>query len=1191
MKTHKCAECGAVLADDVLDGLCPQCLIAKGLDKPPVNSGETVMVPAPDVPLGTVRYFGDYELLEEIAHGGMGIVYKARQVSLNRIVAVKMILAGQLAGEADVKRFHLEAEAAANLQHPNIVAIHEVGEHGGQHYFSMDYVEGKNLAELVQDGPLPPAHAARYLKTVAEAVHFAHQRGTIHRDLKPHNVLIDGLDQPRITDFGLAKQVAKESTLTQTGAVMGSPSYMSPEQAAGRHDLVGPPSDVYSLGAILYQLLTGRAPFVGATPMATLRMVQEDEPMTPAKLNPKVSADLETICLKCLEKKPERRYASARALAEDLERFLNHEPILARRPSVARQAWSWVAHHPWALTSIVSIGLMLLMGLICGLWEKVRYLEWLRVHPGQIPGFRSERFFSHGFGVFMVAEFFLVQLLPLFFFIRDRVRGLLRPPSLWFYLGLGLAQAGFGLYLLSRVNAAGIWVESYWAEFNSVGMALAALSNFWFGFRLIWHAVAALRLAQLGVAGGESNPLALMRVSRRVRLALLLAIQALCVLVASWYTSGGLVENAAFHLALVFGLNLTVAALAAIWMSKGEERLLYLPSLLLSVTLCLVGLNGPHNLISWVTHAPLWSKHLAIEEVFGFFKPQENVEPLLACAVIGLAGSVLMLVFCRLERALGPRLPLWAEMKSMVTFGWRHRWRFVWGTAALVVMLIGLVQIISWQGRRAWGQMKRDLAARGVKLDWAAYVPKPVPDEQNLVKHPTVGAWFCRQPDGGKEVDSALPRPATPTKAVSVAAPPTNTVSAAVAEWVMVDGGTESFGPNDQVFDWTALKRGQQRLALGRWFESPTGLVLVEKLPDPDNLPRWFVTNARLVTAKDVQALLNQQGLGSLQASPRAGPQTNVIRLAASQVCTATEYLASTDRLEPGVRSLRQALQRPHTYLAGDYSSFDSVPYFNFVAVRSVAQMFASRAQACLLLGRPDQALEELSQIQHLRRHLDETLPTLVNQMINVAMAGLYVSIVEAGFREGLWNDAAAPRLQEEMHKVNLPAKIADGMAFEQTAICQLMEQFANPPASSKRDSTLRSLGIYLPRGWVLYNACFYARLQQPLAEVVAVNPVRMYPAERIRPFNSLARICIPNWQKALSHTAYQQTQFHQAILACALHRYRLAHGSYPETLAALVPQYLAQLPHEVVNGEPMKYRPTGKDSYLLYWVWQGSPP
>src|SRR5580704_7647962 len=231
--------------------------LADALTLPPGESSSPSRAPK-------VAYFGDYELLEEIARGGMGVVYKARQMSLNRPVALKMILAGEWATPEARQRFRAEAEAAANLQHPNIVAIHEVGEHEGQQYFSMDFVVGKNLAELVRGDPLSAERAALYVKTIAEAVHFAHQRGILHRDLKPQNVLIDAEDRPRITDFGLAKRVDTDSGLTRTGDVLGSPSYMPPEQAESRPDQVGPQSDVYSLGAILYELLTGRPPFRGA---------------------------------------------------------------------------------------------------------------------------------------------------------------------------------------------------------------------------------------------------------------------------------------------------------------------------------------------------------------------------------------------------------------------------------------------------------------------------------------------------------------------------------------------------------------------------------------------------------------------------------------------------------------------------------------------------------------------------------------------------------------------------------------------------------------------------------------------------------------------------------------------------------------------------------------------------------------
>jgi tRNA A-37 threonylcarbamoyl transferase component Bud32 len=284
-----------------------------------------------DVGVIPERSFGDYELLVEIARGGMGVVYKARQKRLNRLVALKMILAGRLADEEDVQRFRTEAEAAARLRHPNIVAVHEVGTINGQHFFSMQFIEGRTLAQRLTEGPLPGRTAAGYVRQIAGAVHYAHRQGIVHRDLKPSNILLDHDDQPHVTDFGLAKRLdAGDPTLTRTGDVLGTPSYMAPEQAAAKVKELGPACDVYGLGAVLYEALTGRPPFQGATTVDTLEQVRSQEPVPPRLLNPKVDRDLETICLKCLEKDPVCRYANADEVAADLQRYLNGESIRAR---------------------------------------------------------------------------------------------------------------------------------------------------------------------------------------------------------------------------------------------------------------------------------------------------------------------------------------------------------------------------------------------------------------------------------------------------------------------------------------------------------------------------------------------------------------------------------------------------------------------------------------------------------------------------------------------------------------------------------------------------------------------------------------------------------------------------------------------------------------------------------------------
>ena len=309
-----------------------------------------------------IRYFGDYELTDEIARGGMGIVYRARQVSLGRTVAVKMILAGQLAGDEDVKRFHAEAEAAAQLDHPAIVSIYEVGEHSGRHYFSMQYVGGTDLARKTREAPLAPEEAVGLLVQVVDAIAYAHDQGVLHRDLKPSNVLIDASGQPLVTDFGLAKRIDAASDLTSTGQIVGTPSYMPPEQAAGRKSAIGTASDVYSLGAVLYEALTGRAPFRADTALGTLRQVLDPdvETASPRLLNPAIDRDLETIVLKCLEKEPGGRYGTARELGDDLRRWQRGEPILARPVGGAEKAWRWCRRNP-AVAGLSALVLALLL--------------------------------------------------------------------------------------------------------------------------------------------------------------------------------------------------------------------------------------------------------------------------------------------------------------------------------------------------------------------------------------------------------------------------------------------------------------------------------------------------------------------------------------------------------------------------------------------------------------------------------------------------------------------------------------------------------------------------------------------------------------------------------------------------------------------------------------------------------------
>ena len=358
-----CRKCGAKIFSDAPRGLCTACVLeaAVGIGPDAVagvgDHGRVEKLSPDDADIAQdtkksaraaelLGNLGDYELLEEIGRGAQGVVFRARQKSLNRTVALKVISLGQWASKAHLKRFRREAEAAASLDHPRIVPIYEVGERDGSCYFSMKFVEGGQLDEVFRRTPMSIRHAAELIAKVARTVHYAHEHGILHRDIKPGNILLDTEYEPHLTDFGLARLIESESSVTQTLDVLGTPSYMAPEQAVGNNAAVSSATDVYGLGAVLYQLLTGHPPFAGGTTYETIKLLEDTEPRPPRLLNPKVDRDISTICLKCLEKDPKRRYLSALALAEDLERWLKREPIQARRTGIFSRGKKWVQRNP-----------------------------------------------------------------------------------------------------------------------------------------------------------------------------------------------------------------------------------------------------------------------------------------------------------------------------------------------------------------------------------------------------------------------------------------------------------------------------------------------------------------------------------------------------------------------------------------------------------------------------------------------------------------------------------------------------------------------------------------------------------------------------------------------------------------------------------------------------------------------------
>jgi TolB-like protein/predicted Ser/Thr protein kinase len=374
-----CRKCGAEIFADAPEGLCTACLFETGLDLftdnpvAGVDDPGPLGEPPPDRrkaarPAKTFADFGDYKLLEEIGRGGQGVVYRAHQKSLNRTVALKVIGLGHWATDAHLKRFRREAEAAARLDHSGIVPIYEVGERDGSCYFSMKLVEGGQLDEVAKRESMPIRRAAELIANVARTVHYAHEHHILHRDIKPGNILLDRKGEPHLTDFGLARLVETESTVTRTLEVLGTPSYMAPEQAMGNNDALNSATDVYGLGAVLYQLLTGHPPFAGGTTYETIKLLLDTEPRQPRLWNSKIDRDLSTICLKCLEKDPKRRYSSALALAEDLERWLKHEPIKARRTGLITRGGKWVRRNP-GFAAMAAMLLVLAVPLGVMVWK------------------------------------------------------------------------------------------------------------------------------------------------------------------------------------------------------------------------------------------------------------------------------------------------------------------------------------------------------------------------------------------------------------------------------------------------------------------------------------------------------------------------------------------------------------------------------------------------------------------------------------------------------------------------------------------------------------------------------------------------------------------------------------------------------------------------------------------------------
>jgi tRNA A-37 threonylcarbamoyl transferase component Bud32 len=1219
----------------------------------------------PELPV-TLKYFGDYELLEEIARGGMGVVWKARQKSLNRLVAVKMILSGHLATAADVKRFHTEAEAAANLQHPNIVAIHEIGEQAGRHYFSMDYVAGRDLAELIKEKPLSPAEAAKLLQTIAEAVHYAHQRGTLHRDLKPHNVLINESGAPRITDFGLAKQLTNQSEQTQSGTVMGSPSYMPPEQALGRLGELGPASDVYSLGAILYQMLTGRVPFQGATAVETLQQVVEQEPAAPTKLNPAVPPDLETICLKCLEKKPERRYASARALAEELGRFLNHEPILAKPPNPIRRGWMWLRKHPWAITGITTFVLLGFAGLAYGLAEEISMLRW-KLANGDAQRFTGDDFFPDSVWVFLFIEFFLFQSLPWVLFNRRLSKAGLTEHQLLGLSFLGVIQIWLGLWIMDTGLRYEIWVDRFGR--NMLLWATASFSNVWFGSTLAYRCLSAVRGLHTEQArtGGTQSLSPIMNQPSRLSMvlyaeAVLMGTIMLCSVPSLTFNDEG--GGAAVLIAVItlsFLLTLLVIAIGKPCGKDFRASLLRLILVLAAIatTLVTLGLSAQ----SMVIFGPLAPIPCLLALVLGLVTGSACVSLKLPTREIGKpvyrvesgGASVVQatLVYSRLSLLLaGEALILALLLWDLKPWNILETGGQILGDGAAL-----LLWTMVWTG--GWLTLIGLLKSRGVAR--TIFIP------------PMLLCGFIVWGMGDDFATSGIP-----THLVAG-------LSLMGCYFGHVAMRMGAFGGGEFPVMLFKIRDSLQAKHLRRVAISATALVLflllAEKVRGHRHLSQTLVemkargqaTDIRelfLVPSKQAVAFTNElsQIMTNFGFPPLLGGGGNLVDQSAgfaSRGSQAKRPVWVDSRLKTNSWSQfaerldtnRVHILRLHALLADAPEAWpfelsaDRRPNYGnrtWVSHRTAAQWLND--WTVLALHRDDlpDAERHLLALGALMR-MNARGPTLVDQMLRVAIEGIATSALWDALQADGWTDAQLKRLQGTWQVAPLVSDVVRAMESERLFTLDKYRWFSAVSYSEWFDyhrqfhdaRAITDDSLRIPRNYLFHPIWQFAWAEQEMAlylkrsEFLITQPRvawesgafaslssmmgletanlhengplslgryylelpfnEIYWAQNQPPINPTWRILARSWSgadfsvvnfsKAFSTATRNEVMREMAVAAIALKRHQLRHGKLPEKLEALVPEFLAELPHDWWDGKPLRYRLNPDGSYLLYSV------
>ena len=1206
------------MAVHTLRGLCPNCLALFAF-APAESGGEaaaTVRMDGPAQALSaTLRYIGDYELQEEIGRGGMGVVFRARQAGLNRTVAVKMIIAGEYAGPDERLRFQREAEAAAQLRHPNIVAIHEVGEHEGRSYFSMDFIEGKTLSSLLKEEKLPPARAAALVKTLAGAVHFAHQRGTLHRDLKPQNILISPDGQPHILDFGLARPVEREAGLTRTGDVMGSPSYMPPEQATGRIGDIGPASDVYALGTILYEAITGSPPFTGETAVEVLTQVIDSDPVPPRKKNPNVPADLETICLKCLEKRPERRYHSARALAEELERFLNFEPITAKPASRLRKTWSWTQRNPWVFAAGLGFVALVLVCVAYGLWEQTQVLHW-RLEAGKRPAPQLKET-DFNFSPAPLPTETGGQVL--------QVRG--ESPSMWFFrilpaatILLYFASLGFQRGYRRQVQN-GVPVPERTLLLHGVaglsaavlGMGYLLLQTRWW----MWHPPVKfyLPLEVAGVLCGLMlngmgcwmvwEAVGIHETSRYQDLVNRILGQQLSRETRRW----PVLKRIGFVLRLLSVLAAFIFMALLGWVVVGlssdhDSWPAQLPStvgVILSTILTLVAARAirKRRRLSTFVGVPL----ALAAFVFGFVWMTANHDRV-ACffflCLFAAIQTVLELPLFKLppDRRGGPATARWAD--------------FVVG-AAFIAGLFALFHLVeNWRGKKAWETCKHNLEAKGAKLDWQAYVPPPISDDQNIFKAPKMQEWFVGR---GSNAFSAALDASAPWSPSNLPGPD---VTVALVTLAGPGRGPAGQGTDLRYDDPGARKQAGQLIsnAVGPLLMTPLNYVVTRLTTNQIQPAKIVLQCDRNLSAGEMESFFSswdaanflQTGTWFQFVRLLVNPdEPGRFRVTVRGLCPASEVVAWNKKLETQLGAVRQALQRPLARMEGNYADPAQIPVPNYVALRSLSQMLGASAQAYLLQNDPDRALTQLT-LMHGLRHLMEGPPggrpeTLVAAMINIAISGLYVNTIQDGLRLQVWRDSQLDALEGQLKEIELPTYVERSLEWEQATgpkWLDMMQASHSVPwltgSEAEKWDWNRVILHLIPDGWLDQNKVTYVEAFPELIEAFDLPHHTMLPGkfEKVNeltdfnqrtnflPYTYFRTIGVPNFVGAGQTTALNQTLVFQARIACALERFRLDHREYPQSLAILVPQYLDQIPHDTIGGQVPVYRRSENGGFEL---------